>query len=1121
MAYEATAIDFYHDLTEALGATDVNEAYQTMERTLRIAVEQLTRFEHTKFAGLFAKLSYIASEHKIDHTAMMRLNETRVRLRSVASYSAGQLEAHRRSDIKIIADFIETVYCVAQPRELDALEVAEQRRESGEMGQNCIRAIVSRWDEEYIYASTSDTESEIRIAYNETDSDHGWQYIGSLLRKYTQLNIVRPRVKEGIYRPELIIVEPDYLVDISAIARCFTEYADSSRLNMINKLRPQVQSNATLLGNFAGQLLDEAIHDKEQMRPYTESIGTFFRNNALGIATCTDLAADFHKQARRQAENIRRAIEGGLQKHIGAFDRDRVMVEPSFFSEMLGLQGRMDFLQLDYRVLIEQKSGKAAYPDNPLNLRQKEEHYAQLLLYMALLHYNYGIRNADISAFLLYSRYENGLIGLGAAPQLLATALRIRNEIAAAEISAAHDGFGFLEEWKSDDFNTKNASPRFWAFIKPQLDEVLRPIHEASPLERKYFMRFMQFVAMEHLLAKIGNDEKEGAGFAAKWQCSADEKRQAGIMIDRLHLVSPDESHEGAVESVVLRFGEKMASDLTNFRIGDIVILYPYDAESEPDARQSMVHRCSIKEITGETIELTLRAPQTDARVFRLSTGRLWAVEGDFFESSATALYRGMHSFLTAPKERRDLILGLRRPASDKSIKIRGCYGKFDEMAQKVKQARDLFLIIGPPGTGKTSFGMLNTLKEELCDEKGTVLITSYTNRAVDEICSKLTDEGIDFLRIGSEVNCPEAYRGYLLEERVKQCRRVDEIVHLIEKSRVIVGTTTSICSNAKLFQIKSFSLAIIDEASQILEPHIMGILCAQRDGMPAIGKFVMIGDHKQLPAVVQQSETDSRVDDAELQGIGLRNCRLSLFERMLNLYRGDDDIVFMLTRQGRMHREIADFPNNRFYNGCLGIVPLAHQECPLPQSSDTPNGIYRMLQTTRIAFVATPHNSRRTSDKVNTAEAEMIAATVVRAYHMLGSEFDIDRSIGVIVPYRGQIVAVRNAIARYGIGQLRNVCIDTVERYQGSQRDIIIYGFTIQRHYQLAFLTNNTFVEDDVTIDRKLNVAMTRARKHMLLFGNPELLRRNTLFSSLIDYCKGLGAYYAPELERYVEGKF
>jgi superfamily I DNA and/or RNA helicase len=93
----------------------------------------------------------------------------------------------------------------------------------------------------------------------------------------------------------------------------------------------------------------------------------------------------------------------------------------------------------------------------------------------------------------------------------------------------------------------------------------------------------------------------------------------------------------------------------------------------------------------------------------------------------------------------------------------------------------------------------------------------------------------------------------------------------------------------------------------------------------------------------------------------------------------------------------------------------------------------------------------------------------------------------------------IRQEIAQLGSPQLEKISIDTVERYQGSQRDIIIYSFTVSRSYQLEFLTSNCFEQNSHTIDRKLNVAITRARKQLLMTGNKEILRQNSIFSQLI----------------------
>lgn len=134
----------------------------------------------------------------------------------------------------------------------------------------------------------------------------------------------------------------------------------------------------------------------------------------------------------------------------------------------------------------------------------------------------------------------------------------------------------------------------------------------------------------------------------------------------------------------------------------------------------------------------------------------------------------------------------------------------------------------------------------------------------------------------------------------------------MISGMRVFCATTAALNANIHLFKIKHFDLAVIDESSQILEPHLIGLLSAQSGGRDAISRFVLIGDHKQLPAVVQQTPEESNVDDDELRSIGLTDCRLSLFERLLSNFKTDHGYdpryVYMLTRQGRMHRDIAEF---------------------------------------------------------------------------------------------------------------------------------------------------------------------------------------------------------------------
>lgn len=133
-------------------------------------------------------------------------------------------------------------------------------------------------------------------------------------------------------------------------------------------------------------------------------------------------------------------------------------------------------------------------------------------------------------------------------------------------------------------------------------------------------------------------------------------------------------------------------------------------------------------------------------------------------------------------------------------------------------------------------------------------------------------------------------------------------------------------------------------------------------------------------------------VQEPNLRAIHLTDCRLSLFERLIKAYRSEgvnNEYSYMLTRQGRMHREIAIFPNYAFYQNKLIPVPLPYQEEPTPLTSESHDGLEALLTTRRIAFVTYPEPrqtgldpwQQETSDKVNLIEARMIAATVHRIY--------------------------------------------------------------------------------------------------------------------------------------------
>lgn len=1117
--YKDSAEKLYSYLESSLQCLpDYKISYSILNIIYSRILNQNTSFVTIKLVGRFAKTEYLLKEFNATRELSYMINDFRTRITKINNFNDDALKESYPHDLKAVSLFISLIYNTPVSNKLlSHFPKDKLLKKRDKIQVDYLRVIVKNWDKEYIYCiSDTGSNKELKIFYGAECGvyKYNWSYISDLLYENAQLNIIRPIYENDILIPELIIFEPDYLVDISSIAACFESYAEDAILYLLNKIKPNVTSEAILLGNLASQFLDEEIHSKNERVSYNDSIKTFFKNNALSLLA-SNISQDFHQNAKSQKLNIQESIGEELPKIVSTINFDNILLEPSFFSEMLGLQGRMDLLQSDFSLLIEQKSGKCGFPqieaNTPIALKK---HYVQMLLYMTILRYNYPVQykenNYKLNAFLLYSKYKNSLLGLGYAPELVFQSIKIRNEIVRNEYKYAEEGIHILKELTPEKINSKNVCNNLWnKYIYPQLTALLAPIKNASDLELEYYLQFLKFIGNEHIYSKVGNKQKENSGFASKWHDTLEEKLNAGNIYDKLSLITPSINHTGIVDEIELKFNDTTNHDIANFRVGDIVILYPYNKNTLPDLRKTIVHRCTISSISSDVIKLTLRAAQTNTKIFIKDIDKQWAIEHDFFESSYNSLYRGMHTFISAPKDRKDLILLQRTPKVDYSKRLNGEYAAFNELALRVKQAEDLFLIIGPPGTGKTSFGLLTTLKEELTEENSNILLLSYTNRAVDEICSKLVEEDIDFIRIGNKNSCDNRYKEFLLENKSKGCSNVRELNTLVTNTRVIVGTTASLCNNSALFDLKQFSLAIIDEASQILEPNIIGILSEERNGIPVIKKFVMIGDHKQLPAVVQQPNYESKTDKKILNDIYLTDCSLSLFERLLRKYRDNASVTYMLTKQGRMHYKIADIPNKQFYNSNLDIVPLPHQTEEF-ESIEHSNKLLKILSSHRVVFFSTKTQEKIIANKVNINEAELIANIIYTLYNMYRDNFDTNKTIGVIVPYRNQIAKIKHKLqTQYpGLG-FENITIDTVERFQGSQREHIIYGFTIQETSQLKFLTENSFIEDNNIIDRKLNVAMTRAKRQLIFVGNADLLSINPLYSTLINYLKENKAYF------------
>ena len=1125
------AHELFSRIADILSAPSEAQAL-IMHETLVIACHEGLKNTRHGFGNLSSQVESLCRQHNIAPQDIVAIQK----MRRHSNSNAPILPEDVAYDCRALAIFVSAVVQEAIPSFLVGKIPAHGRTTENIQITNYryIRCIVREWDESTIQVAVTNQDSSeelLLVDYMNTPDYIDFSYLRPMLREGMQLNLLDCTVTRKKVVPRLIVVEPDYLIDISTIANCFESYGHHPLLFTVNRLTPRLSNKHIVLGNFAGSALDDIINHPAEY-DIKETFRSNFREKALDYATCPDFdAASFKQDAERQVENIKGIVDEIFQ----TFDREKAILEPSFVCERLGIQGRVDLMTTDLKLLVEQKSGKNTFIErkykNPHGSLHVEKHYVQVLLYYGILQYNFQLSPKNAHIQLLYSKYPlpDGLLEVEPLQKLIREAIRFRNQAVATEFWMAENGFDrMLPLLTPQTLNVEKQNDNFYnRYLLPQLTETLAPLHQLNDLERAYFTRMMTFVIKEQLVSKVGVQEGVGNSNADLWNMPLAEKKETGNIYTGLTITKKERSSSfNGYDTITLAVPQQGEDFLPNFRRGDMIYLYAYKKNEAPDVRMSILFKGSLQEIHGDRLVVHLNDGQQNPD---LISGDYFAIEHAGSDIGGTSAIRSLYTFITSNEERRQLLLGQRVPRVDKSLTLsRSYHPDYDEIILKAKQAQDYFLLIGPPGTGKTSQALQFLVREQLAEKpkvqssklkvQNSILLLAYTNRAVDEICNMLTENELDYIRIGNEFSCDPKYSDHLLKEVLDENATLNSIKSTIADARIVVATTSTMNSNAALFNIKHFDLAIIDEASQILEPNIIGLLTSQHRGGRAIRKFILIGDHKQLPAVVQQDDTEVLVEDETVKAIHLNSCANSLFERLILTERaaGRTDFIGTLHKQGRMHPDIADFANRKFYaREQLECVPLAHQlEQTLTYNETSEDETDDVLKAHRMIFIPSkPCRQLNLSEKVNTEEARIITDLLRRLYRQLGNNFDPQKSVGVIVPYRNQIAMIRKEIEKLGIPELEEISIDTVERYQGSQRDIILYSFTIQSRYQLDFLTANTFYEDGQPIDRKLNVAITRARKQLILTGNEQTLRHNQLFAELIDYIKEKGGYYAEKV--------
>ena len=1046
----------------------------------RLMIEA-TRQEQIAFSTLFARMCYVGHKYQFQAETLQVLHAFRRRVaRLRKGGEAG--EKDQRIGVKAIAEAILVLYQTAIPPEVleHFPKAGEWRFEPPEIWEFKAQARVLALRDEpeqhrLVVVDEDEPDRERYVRYDLPERNDNFRPTIQLLRKVFRfpvpLHLLEVDIDaQGAYRPKAFVVEPDYLIDVSAISECFKDTGPEPLSFLVKKFLPYEVTPALHIGNVANFFLDRLLNEPQAAFP--ELFRETFRMSPLVYAPMSDAEVrDINQKAQKHFVTLQAMANGGFKQQ--QIDPEQCVLEPSFFSRQYGIQGRLDlFYQNEARAaIVELKSG-SVYRPNKYGISRS--HFTQTLLYDLLVRSVYG-RDTDPAKYILYSgQPEKPLCFAPTIESEQWEAIQARNQLVAIErllcdIRPEQDEVPLFNRLSSANFQGKG-------FLERDVVAFESRYRSFSPLERKYFHAFVGFIAREQWMAKVGEHTGEaGGGHAALWRNDLAEKRSAFSILSHLKIA---ENCADQLDPYIVFERTGATELLSNFRVGDIAVLYPMEDEEDSVLRHQVI-KCSVTQLTDRQVRVQLRFRQFNLHPF--ATDALWNLEPDMIEMGFAAMYRGLfESPKPLPAEGRPMPQ-LSFPAPE---------GMTDEQYQllmRMLHAPGYFLLWGPPGTGKTSVMIREFARAILLHTRENLLLLAYTNRAVDEICEALDSIGGDirgqYVRIGSQHATAAHFSEQLLTRKTASANTRAALKEVIESHRIFVSTVASFSQNEGLLKIKTFDRMLVDEASQILEPQLVGL----------VGKFkqlILVGDHRQLPAVTAQRPEWTVVSDETLRSVGIEDLRDSYFER---LYRrceqGQLAVHFgRLSVQGRMNSAIMAFPNEHFYGGFLqAMFPDAPgEECP------------------PVRFIPSPPAKNLTGNlKTSEEEAELAVQQVLffkKMWAQAGREWHPQHTLGIITPWRAQIARLRESLLAAGIAP-DEITIDTVERYQGGARDIIIVSSCVHTPWQLNALVNLS----GEGVDRKLNVALTRARKYLVLLGNPEVLR--------------LDARYAVFMERYGGG--
>jgi len=851
----------------------------------------------------------------------------------------------------------------------------------------------------------------------------------------------------------VVALEPDLLLNITDINNaeyCVRQYP-------LRRMVPSAPNAATLKGVVIHAAFKEML--KAGQPDVAEPLEQALRGQATELAL-RQLDADVLRADAAPHMQALAQWYGSQRSNLWSSAPD-IRAETFLLAPEVGLKGRLDFYMRDVGgdALLELKTGQAR------TQLPKREHRWQVYGYQTLLTVRQPPERRKPAATLLYSGTPGQAEGytIPFTARDLRRVLELRNQLALTHATGAVPAPPGAN--KCARCALHEACLRASALLGWEAPPAETPPSPIAAADAAWFAKNYEWLRLEARAA-----EAEGQTL---WRQTSAERRASGLALGDLTQVGePVERADGEWEYTF------RCDNQSELREGDAILL------SDGDPITGAIVTGTILRLDDHSV--TVWTPERIQRPALL----------DRYGSDVThdRTVRNLWRWLDADPRLRALVAGRRAPAfTAPDAEPDDTPTKFNaeqrEAVTRALAARDFLLIQGPPGTGKTA--VVAEIVRRAVARGQRVLLAAFTNQAVDNALARIVAQGgVRAARLGHDQSVSAEMRRWRLAELAREAALAEgragaretawraspvELRAALLRAQVVAATTATWSAERYdgVGEPLAFDLAIVDEATQLTTPALLGALRFTQ-------RFILVGDERQLPPLVMSAEAGEA-------GLGR-----SLFAELLG--RWNEQATVALRRQYRMHPAICGFASETFYGGAL-VAEGQARTATLALRLDPAEPLAPALDPARpMALLDVAPFAAERGGKVSEAQGE-VARKLILA--LLRGGVAPER-IGVIAPYRAQVAALRRSLTASGVTE---VVVDTVDRFQGAEREVILFSFGGVSAATAWGGRGLTFLADP----RRLNVALTRAQRKLLILGDRRELEQAPLLRRLVAYCAGL----------------